>query len=172
MLQNPGNRGKGYAVRHGMLEAEGEWVLYTDADLSAPIEEFDKLCVAAASGHAQVAIGSRALDRSLVQVHQAAFREYSGRFFNLVMRMVTGLPFRDTQCGFKLFRREAAQAIFSRQKLDGFSFDVEDLYIAKKLGIPVVEVPVRWRNVEGTKVSLASGLRSFQDLVLIRRLHG
>ena len=172
VLQNPGNRGKGYAVRHGMLEAEGEWVLYTDADLSAPIEEFDKLCVAAASGHAQVAIGSRALDRSLVQVHQAAFREYSGRFFNLVMRMVTGLPFRDTQCGFKLFRREAAQAIFSRQKLDGFSFDVEDLYIAKKLGIPVVEVPVRWRNVEGTKVSLASGLRSFQDLVLIRRLHG
>jgi dolichyl-phosphate beta-glucosyltransferase len=82
------------------------------------------------------------------------------------------LPFRDTQCGFKLFRRDAAQAIFSRQKLDGFSFDVEDLYIAKKLRIPVVEVPVRWSNVEGTKVGLASGLRSFQDLWLIRRLHG
>ena len=172
LLKNPGNRGKGYAVRHGMLEASGAWVLYTDADLSAPIEEFDRLCVAATSGNAQVAIGSRAIDRSLVQVHQAAFREYSGRFFNLVMRLATGLPFRDTQCGFKLFRRDAAQAIFSRQKLDGFSFDVEDLYIAKKLAIPVVEVPVRWSNVEGTKVSLASGLRSFQDLVRIRRLHG
>jgi len=172
LLRNPGNRGKGYAVRHGMLEAEGQWVLYTDADLSAPIEDFDRLCVAATSGNAQVAIGSRAVDRSLVQVRQAAFREYSGRFFNLVMRLTTGLPFRDTQCGFKLFRRDAAQAIFSRQKLDGFSFDVEDLYIAKKLGIPVVEVPVRWSNVEGTKVSLASGLRSFQDLWLIRRLHG
>ena len=172
LLKNPGNRGKGYAVRHGMLEASGAWVLYTDADLSAPIEEFDRLCVAATSGSAQVAIGSRAIDRSLVQVHQAAFREYSGRFFNLVMRFATGLPFRDTQCGFKLFRRDAAQAIFSRQKLDGFSFDVEDLYIAKKLAIPVVEVPVRWSNVEGTKVSLASGLRSFQDLVRIRRLHG
>ena len=172
LLKNPGNRGKGYAVRHGMLEASGAWVLYTDADLSAPIEEFDRLSVAATGGNAQVAIGSRAIDRSLVQVHQAAFREYSGRFFNLVMRFATGLPFRDTQCGFKLFRRDAAQAIFSRQKLDGFSFDVEDLYIAKKLAIPVVEVPVRWSNVEGTKVSLASGLRSFQDLVRIRRLHG
>lgn len=172
LLSNPGNRGKGYAVRHGMLEAAGQWVLYTDADLSAPIEDFDRLCVAAGNSNAQVAIGSRAVDRSLVQVRQAAFREYSGRFFNLVMRMATGLPFLDTQCGFKLFRRDAAQAIFSRQKLDGFSFDVEDLYIAKKLGIPVVEVPVRWSNVEGTKVSLASGLRSFQDLILIRRLHG
>jgi len=172
LLRNPGNRGKGYAVRHGMLEAEGQWVLYTDADLSAPIEDFDRLCVAATNGNAQVAIGSRAVDRSLVQVRQAAFREYSGRFFNLVMRLTTGLPFRDTQCGFKLFRRDAAQAIFSRQKLDGFSFDVEDLYIAKKLRIPVVEVAVRWSNVEGTKVSLASGLRSFQDLWLIRRLHG
>jgi dolichyl-phosphate beta-glucosyltransferase len=171
LLRNPGNRGKGYAVRHGMLEASGEWILYTDADLSAPIEEFDRLYVAATHGNAQVAIGSRALDRSLVKVHQAAFREYSGRFFNLAMRTITGLPFRDTQCGFKLFRRDAAQAIFSRQKLDGFSFDVEDLFIAKKLGIPVVEVPVRWSNVEGTKVSLASGLRSFQDLVQIRRLH-
>jgi dolichyl-phosphate beta-glucosyltransferase len=172
LLRNPGNRGKGYAVRHGVLEAAGQWVLYTDADLSAPIEDFDRLCVAATRGNAQVAIGSRAIDRSLVQVRQAAFREYSGRFFNLVMRMTTGLPFLDTQCGFKLFRRDAAQAIFSRQKLDGFSFDVEDLYIAKKLGIPVVEVPVRWSNVEGTKVSLWSGLRSFQDLILIRRLHG
>jgi dolichyl-phosphate beta-glucosyltransferase len=172
LLRNPGNRGKGYAVRHGMLEAEGQWALYTDADLSAPIEDFDRLCVAATTANAQIAIGSRAVDRSLVEIPQAAFREYSGRFFNMVMRMATGLPFLDTQCGFKLFRRDAAQAVFSRQKLDGFSFDVEDLYIAKKLGISVVEVPVRWSNMEGTKVSLGSGLRSFRDLMLIRRLHG
>jgi len=170
-LSNPGNRGKGYAVRHGMLEARSDWTLYTDADLSTPIEEFQKLYEAAGAQNAQIAIGSRALDRSLVSVHQAAFREYSGRFFNLVMRMATGLPFRDTQCGFKLYSQDAARKIFSRQKLDGFSFDVEDLFIAKKLGISTVEVPVRWRNVEGTKVSLAGGLRSFADVVKIRSMH-
>jgi dolichyl-phosphate beta-glucosyltransferase len=171
LLRNPGNRGKGYAVRHGMLEARGEWMLYSDADLSTPIEDFDKLYRATAEAQAAVAIGSRALDRSLVTVRQSAFREYSGRFFNLAMRAVTGLRLDDTQCGFKLYRADAAQRIFARQKLDGFSFDVEDLYIAKQLGFKTVEVPVRWRNVEGTKVSLASGLKSFSDLVKIRLLH-
>jgi len=115
-----------------------------------------------------VAIGSRALDRSLVGVHQSAFREWSGRAFNLAMRMVTGLPFRDTQCGFKLFERSAAREIFSRQKLDGFSFDVEDLVIAKKLGIRAIEVPVVWNNVEGTKVGMLTGVQSFVDLAGIR----
>lgn len=171
LLSNPGNRGKGYAVRHGMLDARSDWILYTDADLSAPIEDFQRLYEAVTRQEAQVAIGSRAVDRSLVSLRQSAFREYSGRFFNLVMRTMTGLPFRDTQCGFKLFNAEAAKQIFQRQQLDGFSFDVEDLYIAKKLGIKVVEVPVRWRNVEGTKVSIVSGLRSFQDLLKIRALH-
>jgi len=171
-LSNPGNRGKGYAVRHGMLEARSDWILYTDADLSAPIEEFQKLHQAATAQGAEVAIGSRALDRSLVSLHQAPFREYSGRFFNLVMRLATGLPFRDTQCGFKLYSKEAARQVFSRQKLDGFSFDVEDLFIAKKLGIKTVEVPVRWQNVEGTKVSLGGGLRSFSDVLKIRSMHG
>ena len=154
-----------------MLEARGDWILYTDADLSAPIEDFQRLYQAAICESAEIAIGSRAMDRSLVSVHQSPFREYSGRFFNLAMRTITGLPFRDTQCGFKLYSAGAAKQIFLRQQLDGFSFDVEDLYIAKTLAIKVVEVPVHWRNVEGTKVSLASGLRSFRDLVTIRTLH-
>ena len=171
LVKNPGNRGKGYAVRNGMLEAKGEWILYTDADLSTPIAEIEKLCRAAGEQDAAVAIGSRAVDRSLVEVHQPALRELSGRCFNLVMRMVTGLPFRDTQCGFKLYRADAARQIFSLQKQDGFSFDVEDLLIAKKLSIRTVEVPVRWANVEGTKVRLSQGIMSFLDLVKIRMDH-
>ena len=168
ILCNPGNRGKGYAVRHGMLKACNEWVLFSDADLSAPIEEFPRLLSAAQERNAAVAIGSRALDRSLIGVHQSQWREWSGIFFNRVMRLVTGLPFADTQCGFKLYHRDAAQRIFRLQRLDGFSFDVEDLYITRRLGIPAVEVPVRWNNVEGTKVSMAHGIYSFLDLLLIR----
>jgi hypothetical protein len=151
------------------LNAKGEWILCTDADLSTPIEETATLYKAAIAGAAQIAIGSRAVNRSLVSVHQSGFREYSGRFFNLVMRSITGLPFRDTQCGFKLFEAQAARAVFSRQLLDGFSFDVEDLYIAKELGIKAVEVPVRWANVEGSKVRLSQGLKSFTDLIEIRK---
>jgi glycosyltransferase involved in cell wall biosynthesis len=168
LIENPGNRGKGYAVRHGMLEAVKEWALITDADLSAPIEELKRLTDAARAQQAQVAVGSRAVDRSLVTVHQSAFRESSGRFFNVVMRLVTGLPFHDTQCGFKLFSREAAQAIFKRQQIEGFGFDVEALMIARALGFKAIEVGVHWANVEGTKVSLISGLRSFSDLLLVR----
>jgi hypothetical protein len=140
----------------------------TDADLSAPIAELPKLFQAVEAGRAVVAIGSRSLDRSLVGVHQARARELSGIFFNRVMRLVTGLPFADTQCGFKLYRRDAAREIFPRQLLDGFGFDVEDLVIAKRLGLAAVEVPVRWDNVEGTKVSLLSGVRSFGELFTIR----
>jgi len=169
LLNNPGNRGKGYSVRRGMLEARGEWLLFSDADLSTPIEDASNLYAVALGAEADIAIGSRAVDRSLVSVHQPAMRELSGRFFNLVMRMVTGLRFRDTQCGFKLYRASAAREVFSRQKLDGFSFDVEDLYIALRLGIPAIEVPVHWANVEGTKVSAFTGLQSFADLLRIRR---
>jgi glycosyltransferase involved in cell wall biosynthesis len=168
VLRNPGNRGKGYAVRNGMLSAAGDWILSTDADLSAPIEEVAKLIEAARREQAVIAIGSRALDRSLIQVHQPLLREYSGRAFNLVMRLATGLPFRDTQCGFKLFRRDAAREIFKRQIEDGFSFDVENLVIARVLGLKAVEVPVVWSNVEGTKVSMAQGMKSFADLLRIR----
>ena len=168
LVRNPGNRGKGFAVRNGMLTAKGDWILSTDADLSAPIEELGKLIDAARREHAVVAIGSRALDRQLVKVHQPLMREFSGRAFNVVMRVVTGLPFRDTQCGFKLFRQDAAKNIFSRQIEEGFSFDVEDLVIARMLGLRSIEVPVEWSNVEGTKVSLAQGMKSFADLVRIR----
>ena len=171
LLQNPGNRGKGYAVRHGMLEARGKWILYTDADLSTPIEEVSKLLAGVREKGAEIAIGSRAIDRSLVEVHQPLLREYSGRFFNLVMRAVTGLRFRDTQCGFKLYNGGAAKQVFSRQKQDGFSFDVEDLVIAAKLGLKAIDVPVRWRNAEGTKVRLSQGIKSFVDLLQIKTDH-
>lgn len=163
LVSNPGNRGKGYAVRHGMREARGEWVLFTDADLSAPIEELDKLQTAVERQGADGAIGSRALDRSLVGKHQSWLREFAGRFFNLLMRMATGLPYLDTQCGFKMLRRDVAQTVAQRQQSDGFGFDVEILYIAKKHGYRVVEVPVRWFNVEGTKVSMWNGLSAFAD---------
>lgn len=168
LVRNPGNRGKGYAVRNGMLKAEGDWILSTDADLSAPIAEVEKLMAAAEREKAVVAIGSRALDRELVKVHQPALRELSGRAFNVVMRLATGLPFRDTQCGFKLFEKRAAREIFSRQIEEGFSFDVEDLLIARALGLNSIEVPVEWSNVEGTKVSLLLGIQSFADLARIR----
>ena len=168
LLSNPGNRGKGYAVRNGMLAAKADWILSTDADLSAPIDELEKLIAAARRENAVVAIGSRALDRKLVKVHQPMMREVSGRAFNMVMRMVTGLPFQDTQCGFKLFRQDAAKNIFSRQIEEGFSFDVEDLIIARSLGLKSIEVAVEWSNVEGTKVSLSQGMKSFTDLVRIR----
>jgi glycosyltransferase involved in cell wall biosynthesis len=168
LLRNPGNRGKGYSVRHGMLEACGQWRLFTDADLSAPIEELDFLLRVAERDNADIVIGSRALDRSLIAVHQSWSREYSGRVFNLFMRMMTGLPFRDTQCGFKLFSAHAAESIFPLQQLDRFSFDVEDLVIARSLGLRVIETPVRWSNVEGTKVSAMQGLNSFADVLRIR----
>jgi len=168
LLRNPGNRGKGYAVRHGMLKAEGDWILFSDADLSAPIEELPKLLNAAEKRGASIAIGSRALDRSLIGVHQSRWRELSGIFFNRLMRLITGLPFSDTQCGFKLFRRDAAHRVFPLQRLDGFSFDVEDLFVAQTLGIRAIEVPVRWDNVEGTKVGMMQGIASFLDLLRIR----
>jgi len=168
VLENPGNRGKGYTVRHGMLEAKGDWILFSDADLSAPIDDLERLWSGMEQSKAQVAIGSRALDRSLIGVRQPVFREFSGRFFNIVMRLITGLPFRDTQCGFKLFSSSVARDIFSRQQLDGFGFDVEVVFIAQKLGYRVVEVPVRWNDVAGTKVSLWSGIKGFLDPLKVR----
>jgi len=168
LVQNPGNRGKGFAIRHGMLQAKGDWILFSDADLSAPIDELPKLIAAAQEKSAAIAIGSRALDRSLIGVHQSQWREMSGIVFNRIMRLITGLPFSDTQCGFKLFRRDAARRVFPLQRLDGFSFDVEDLFVAHTLGIPAIEVPVRWNNVEGTKVGLMQGVASFLDLLRIR----
>jgi dolichyl-phosphate beta-glucosyltransferase len=168
VLQNPGNRGKGYAVRHGMRKANGDWVLLCDADLSSPIEELEKLWAAAEIERAAVVIGSRALDRSMIGIRQPFLRERSGRLFNFVTRQVTGLSFRDTQCGFKLFKRRAAIAIVSRQRLDGFGFDVELLYIAGQLGYKCIEAPVRWNDAVGTKVSVWRGLVAFLDPFRVR----
>ena len=168
LLRNPGNRGKGYAVRHGMLEARGDLALFSDADLSAPIEEADKLLEKLAEGF-DVAIGSRALRRELIGRHQSPFREMAGQMVNLLVRAATGLAFHDTQCGFKLFRRAAAQAIFRRQRLEGFGFDVEVLYLARKLGFSAVEVPVRWNHAPGTKVRMVGdSVEMLTDLLRIR----
>jgi hypothetical protein len=168
VLRNPGNRGKGYSVRHGMLEAKGEWTLFSDADLSAPLEELETLWSAAREARAQVAIGSRALDRSLIGVHQPVLRESAGKLFNLAVRAFTGLPFWDTQCGFKLFETRIARDIFRRQQLERFGFDVEVLFIARKLGYSIIEVPVRWNDVAGTKVGTLSGLSAFLDPLRVR----
>ena len=168
LLQNPGNRGKGYSVRHGMLEAKGDWLLFSDADLSTPIEELEKLWTAIEREGAQAAIGSRDLDRSLIGVRQPLFREFGGRFFNLVIRLITGLPFRDTQCGFKLFEGAAAREIFRRQRVERFGFDVEVLYIAQHLGYRTLEVPVRWNDVAGTKVKMLGALAAFLDPLKVR----
>jgi glycosyltransferase involved in cell wall biosynthesis len=168
VLRNPGNRGKGYSVRHGMLEAKGDWCLFTDADLSAPIDELDTLWKALCREEADIAIGSRALDRSLIGVHQPGIRESAGKFFNLVMRLTVGLQIADTQCGFKLFRQDVAREVFSRQTLDGFGFDVEVLFVAKKLGYRTAEVPVRWNHAEGSKVGMFTGLQAFSELAMVR----
>jgi glycosyltransferase involved in cell wall biosynthesis len=168
VLRNPGNRGKGYSVRHGMLEAQGDWLLFSDADLSTPIDELEKLWSAVERAQAQVGIGSRDLDRSLIGVRQPLFRELGGRFFNLVIRLLTGLPFHDTQCGFKLFEAAAAREIFGRQRIERFGFDVEILFIAGRLGYRTLEVPVRWNDVAGTKVKMWGALAAFLDPLKVR----
>jgi glycosyltransferase involved in cell wall biosynthesis len=169
LLRNPGNRGKGYSVRNGMHEGKGDWLLFSDADLSAPIDEASRLFEAVNREAAQIAIGSRALDRSLIGTHQSFFRENAGRFFNLMVRLITGLPFCDTQCGFKLFRKDAARTVFRRTSLRRFGFDVEVLFIAKLYGFKTVEVPVRWNHAEGTKVSMfRDSADMFLDLLRIR----
>lgn len=169
LLKNPGNRGKGYSVRHGMLAGRYEWVLFSDADLSTPIEELDRLYGACIERNCEIAIASRAIDRSLIEAHQSVIRELGGRGMNLLMRLIVGLRVADTQCGFKLFRRDAAQAIFSRQTIEGFGFDPELLYIAQKLGYRFCEIPARWKHVDGTKVRIIQdSLRMVGDFVRIR----
>ena len=167
--KTPGIAAKATASSTACSRPRANGSLFTDADLSSPIGEVEKLWSALEREHAQVAVGSRAVDRSLVGVHQPLLREAVGRVFNAAMRLVTGLPFKDTQCGFKLFQTSAGREVFSRQQLDGFGFDVEVLFIAKTLGLKSVEVPVRWDNVEGTKVSMLLGFVAFMDLLKVRR---
>jgi glycosyltransferase involved in cell wall biosynthesis len=153
LLHNPGNRGKGYSVRHGMLQAKGDIALFMDADLATPIAETAKVIEPIEQNHFDVVFGSRALDRSLVGTHQSSFREAIGRTGNWIQWALTGLNFKDTQCGFKAFRREAAQKVFAVQQVDGFGFDPEILFIAKRQGWRLLETPVRWNHVEGSKVN-------------------
>jgi dolichyl-phosphate beta-glucosyltransferase len=168
LLENPGNRGKGYSVRNGMLRARGDILLFSDADLSSPIEEADKLFAAIAQG-ADIAIGSRWLDRRLQIRKQPALRRLLGRIFNLALRLILGLQFKDTQCGFKAFTRRSAQAIFPLQRIERWGFDPELLYLAKKLGFVVREVPVAWSHREGTRIHpLRDGIRMFTELLRVR----
>ena len=152
MLQNPGNHGKGYSVRNGILHSFGEVVMFTDADLSAPIEEADGLFAAIAAG-ADIAIGSRWLERTRQTIRQPLYRQFFGRCFNAVTRAVMGLPYADTQCGFKAFTRAAAQTVFQLQTIERWGFDPEILFIARKRGYRVVEVPVSWAHDERTRIS-------------------
>lgn len=171
LLINDVNRGKGYSVSRGMLAARGRIVLFTDADLSTPIEEADALIERLEGGH-DLAIGSRALRQSKIEVHQPFFRENMGRVFNLLFRLIFMDGIHDSQCGFKGLRREAAQDLFSRLTVHGFCFDVEIVYLARKLGYRVVEVPVRWRNSPDTRVhALLDPARMFLDMFRIRWRH-
>jgi dolichyl-phosphate beta-glucosyltransferase len=168
LLENPGNRGKGYSVRHGMLQAQGEILLFSDADLSSPIAEAEKLFAAIANG-ADIAIGSRWLKTELQLRRQPLYRQFYGRIFNLALRLILGLQFKDTQCGFKAFTRRSAHALFALQKIERWGFDPELLYLAKRLHLRIEEVPVAWAHREGTRLNpLRDGLRMFGEMLQIR----
>lgn len=168
LLENPGNRGKGYSVRNGMLQASGDILLFSDADLSSPIEEAEKLFAAIAGG-ADIAIASRWLQTEVQTQRQPFYRQLFGRIFNLMLRASLGLKFKDTQCGFKAFTRPAALAIFPLQRIERWAFDPELLYIARKKGFKVAEVPTSWAHSEGTRISpLRDGPRMFVEMLKIR----
>ena len=167
LISNGPNRGKGFSVRHGMLEARGSIALFTDADLSAPIEEADKLIGALQS--VDVTFGSRALNRSLISIHQSRFREFAGIVFNKLVKLILGLPFVDTQCGFKAFVLPRARIIFEQQRIERFGFDPELLFLARRHGLRALEIPVRWSHDADTKVRVGTdSLRMFLDLLVIR----
>jgi len=169
VVPNGINRGKGYSVRHGVQEARGQIVLFTDADLSSPIEEAEKLIEVLNAQNYDIAIGSRAVDRSLIMVHESPFREFAGIIFNKIVRLILWLPFVDTQCGFKAFRRERCAIIFEQQTIERFGFDPELLYLARHHGLRAVEIPVRWGHSPATKISmLLDSLQMFLDVFKIR----
>lgn len=168
LTASPVNRGKGAAVRRGFESASGNLLLFSDADFSAPIEESLKLIAALESGY-DVAIGSRGLDESDIQVRQSWPRETMGKTFNLLLRTLLPIPYHDTQCGFKMFRRAALDALLPRLKVDGFAFDVEMLVVAQQRGLQVAEVPVVWRDVRESKVHpIRSSLHMLKDVFAIR----
>jgi dolichyl-phosphate beta-glucosyltransferase len=168
LLQNKKNMGKGYSIKRGMLEAGGEYLLFSDADLSTPIEEIEKLMPWFSRGY-DIIIGSRGLPGSNVVRRQPFYREKSGRIFNTLVRLFILKGIEDTQCGFKCFRRETAKQVFKRQTINGFCFDVEVLFIASKLGYRIKEIPIVWYNSTDTKVNiLIDPLKMFLDLFRIR----
>lgn len=168
LIENPGNRGKGYSVRNGMLHARGDILLFSDADLSSPIAEADKLFAAIANG-ADVAIGSRWLNVELQTRRQPIYRQLFGRIYNLALRLILGIHFKDTQCGFKAFNRRAVDALFPAQKIERWGFDPELLYLARRFHLKVEEVPVEWAHREGTRINpLRDGLHMFIELFRIR----
>jgi dolichyl-phosphate beta-glucosyltransferase len=168
LVENPGNRGKGYSVRNGMLHATGKLLLFTDADLSSPLDEARKLFAAIDAG-ADVAIGSRWAQAELQTRRQPLYRQAFGRLFNLALRMVLGLNFKDTQCGFKAFTDRAAAAIFPLQRIERWGFDAELLFLAKRLGFRAVEVPVKWAHSPGTRLNpLRDGIRMFGETLQVR----
>jgi len=168
LLENPGNRGKGYSVRNGMLHGNGDVLLFTDADLSSPIYEADKLFKALTQG-ADIAIGSRWLQAELQTERQPLYRQLYGRLFNLGLRMVLGLTYRDTQCGFKAFTREAARTIFPRQRVERWGFDPELLFLARKFKLRTAEVPVEWAHDHRSRINpLRDGLNMGVDMLMVR----
>ncbi len=168
LLENPENRGKGYSVRHGILDSLGDVVMFTDADLSSPMDEAERLFAAIAQG-ADIAIGSRWLATSRQTHRQPLYRQIFGRCFNLLTRMVMNLPFADTQCGFKAFTRTAAQTVFQLQAIERWGFDPEILFIALKRGYAIKEVPVSWAHDARTRISyLRDGLQMLKELAIVR----
>jgi len=168
LFQNPGNHGKGYSVRNGMLHARGDILLFSDADLSSPIGEADKLFAVIAGG-ADIAMGSRWLKSEMQIRRQPLYRQILGRIFNLALRVLLGLNFKDTQCGFKAFARRAAHTVFPLQQIERWGFDPELLYLARKHHLTVAEVPVAWSHREGTRIHpIRDGLHMFVDVLRVR----
>src|ERR1051325_3001189 len=163
------NKGKGNAVRTGLLAARNNVAAFFDADLSMPVTETPKLVEPIRSRQYDIVFGSRALDRRLIGTHQPWTREQSGRVFNRIMRLATGLPFRDTQCGFKAFRMDVCRPVIEGALIDRFGFDVELLFIAHRAGLRMLEYPVRWDDVSGGSVSFKTGLQGFAELREVRR---
>jgi glycosyltransferase involved in cell wall biosynthesis len=168
LIENPGNRGKGYSIRNGMLQASGDVVLFSDADLSAPITEAPKLFREIENG-ADVAFGSRWLIAKMQTERQSILRQIAGRLYNVFMRVLLGLPYKDTQCGFKAFSRKAVDTIFPRQRIERWGFDVELLFLARKFRLNIVEVPVEWAHDDRSKINpLVDGIKMFGEMISIR----